>query len=560
MRRFLLGVPIFLFGVMCIVALIHGGVSNDTPAATEHAEQRLAETQQLNAQLTEMAATLPADNTPTMADPLSAPITNPDLAPIVFVGAMTGSGLYAKLDKPKDQGFWPFKTCKSASLRCSCTADWYKLYFDPMQLVTAAPCFFQNYALDWDASADGGVGDIVGKEGVQVATENGASGGQPKGTPGAQGDPSGRGLDYAGCAASMSSAGGLCNMYVPMMTAGIQHFGYSMAQYRSISYDFRLGPKQWRAPIKEGLYETGLFDRMKSVFEEVKKTHGNKALMISLSEGGTVAKSFLDYMSQEWKDEYIEGWVSYSGVFAGSTQMAWNQMSGLPFYTSMVKSATKGMLCKLWPSFLGTCPGDGVATFTAEDFRNALQNHPGMGVTAPTPTGTISDEEEGSDNNILFYTPSRNYKYSEYAEAMDAAGLTNTAQVYRSVLPIRPSADKDPGVRTWCIYSNTSTTIGYKYDFDFNGDRSAKQPSSFVYGDGDGTVHRASLAVCDRWVSKQTGGVTETSTGKGKTTTVHRFQGYTHSSIMTDPSMPTASILEEAINNAKTANTASKSS
>merc|ERR1711985_132745 len=87
---------------------------------------------------------------------------------------------------------------------------------------------------------------------------------------------------------------------------------------------------------------------------------------------------------------------------------------------------------------------------------------------------------------------------------MDAAGLRNTAQVFRSVLPIRPSASKDPGVRTWCIYSNISTPIGYKYDFDFKGDQSAKQPSGFVYGDGDGTVHLASLNICDRWTIRPT--------------------------------------------------------
>jgi len=457
------------------------------------------------------------------------------------------------LDKPKDQGTWPLRTCRKAADRCACTSDWYKLYFDPMQLVLSAPCFFENYALDWDPTADNGVGDIVGKEGVTIATQNGPHGGQPNGTPGAQGDPSGRGLDYAGCTASVSSAGGLCNMYVPMMSAAISAFGYSMAQFRTISYDFRLGPKQWRAPVNEGLYETGLFDRMKSIIEEAKSTHGHKPLLISLSEGGTVTKSFLDYMSQEWKDENVEGWVSYSGVFAGATQMAWNQMSGLPFYVQQVEESTKGIICHLWPSFLGECPARGVATFTAQDFRTALENHPGMGVTAPLPTGTTSSAQEGSDNDILFYTPSRNYRYSEYAEAMDAAGLHNTAQVYRSILPIRPSVDKDPGVRTWCIYANMTTPVGYRYDFDFNGDKNARQPVSFVNGDGDGTVHLASLAVCDRWASTQPGAVTETSTGK--TTTVHRFQGYSHAEIMTNLG-PTASILTEAIRNAQTANAA----
>jgi hypothetical protein len=488
----------------------------------------------------------------------------------VFIAALTGSGLFAKLDKPKDEGWWPFKTCKEpkGGSRCACTSDWYKLYFDPMQLILWAPCFFENFALGWDQSADGGLGDIVPKPGVKIATENGMTGGQPKGTPGAQGDPDGRGLDYAGCMNSLTG-GGACSMYMPMQESFIRTHGYSMAQFRSVTYDYRLGPKQWRAPVgpESQLYETGLYDTMKGIFEEAKKTLGQKALIVSLSEGGTVTKAFLDAMTQEWKDEYIDGWMSYSSVFAGATQMAWNQMSGLPFYTSMVKGATKGVVCGMWPSVLGACPYTGTATFTDGDFQKALQNFPGQAVTSPTRTGTNSNVEEGADNNVLFYTPSRKYTYVEYTEALRANGLPNVAGVFDSLDPpsgsIRPNFE-DPGVRTWCIYSNMSTPIGYVYDFDFDGTYNPRQPVSFVNGDGDGTVHMASLNICDRWESTQTHGgkpidggkpltMTASNSVSNKITTVHRFQGYSHASIMTDPT-PTKEILNGAITDLHEAN------
>jgi len=465
-------------------------------------------------------------NALTDPDPLSAPITNPDLPPIVFVGSLTGSALYAKLDKPKDQGFWPFRTCQKAASRCNCDSDWYKLYFNPLQLVASAPCFLDNFALLWDPHADGGVGDIMGKPGVNISTQNGPHGGQPNGTPGGQGDPAGRGLDYAGDTSTTTGA----NMYATIQATLISEHNYSMAQFRTIAYDFRLGPKQWRAERGSGqLYDTGLFEEMRGVFQETAATLGQKPLIMSLSEGGTVTKCFLDYMDQSWKDQYVEGWISYSGVFAGAVQMAWNQMSGLPYYTEMVKSTTRALQCQLWPGSAESCPFQGFATFTTPQFQYALQNFPGQAVVSPVATGVTSDIEEGADNNILFYTPSRNYTYTEYLEAVRDNGLQNVAQVYESLKPpsgsLRMNFDA-PGVRTWCIYGNLSTPIGLKYDFDFNGTYNSRQPVSFVNGDGDGTVHAASLRVCDRWHSP--------AQTTGPITTVHQFQGHTHSGILTD--------------------------
>ncbi len=98
-------------------------------------------------------------------------------------------------------------------------------------------------------------GDIVAKEGVTVAIQNGPSGGQPNGAQNANGDPAARGLDIAWGMSDMSGKGGGCNQYNCHMEQLIRTKGYSMAQFRSIAYDYRLGPKQWRAPIGQGQFE-----------------------------------------------------------------------------------------------------------------------------------------------------------------------------------------------------------------------------------------------------------------------------------------------------------------
>merc|ERR1712070_900770 len=65
-----------------------------------------------------------------------------------------------------------------------------------------------------------------------------------------------------------------------------------MAQMRTITYDWRLGPKQWVAPKSDGgLFRTGDFSDWKAMFEGLKKQHGQRALVASLSMGGTIFKT-----------------------------------------------------------------------------------------------------------------------------------------------------------------------------------------------------------------------------------------------------------------------------
>jgi len=428
---------------------------------------------------TTLDAAYSADGKPTKAvldltDPLSMPITHTSLAPIVFYTGLTGSALYADLDKPTN--WWG--DC-GGPLLCGCkTSSSYLLYFSFSQILAHPKCMLSNMALLWDYDANGGAGDIKGKPGVKITTENSASGGQPNGATGGF-DPNGRGMALAGCDPNLQN----CNPFRDMMWQLIQKFGYSMAQFRTVVYDYRLGANQWRAPVGTGdqLYETGNFDQHKQMLEDLYEQLGHRAMLITLSEGGTMVKCFLDTMTQEWKDKYIEGWMSYSGVFAGASDMAWSQMSGLPFYSNMIKTKTGGLI--------------DYKPFTTEEFQFSTRNLPGQAMVSPARTGN-----DAADNMVLFSTPSRNYTYLEYAEAVRANGLNSTAAIFDSVRDVLPTLDP-PGVRMWCIYANNfATPVKMTYDFDFDGNYNPKQPT-IEYGDGDGTVHMASLKVCDRWTT-----------------------------------------------------------
>lgn len=56
------------------------------------------------------------------------------------------------------------------------------------------------------------------------------------------------------------------------------------------------------------------FDRLKSLIEEtVDINEGRKIMLISHSMGVPYSLRFLHQQSQEWKDKYIEAWITISG-------------------------------------------------------------------------------------------------------------------------------------------------------------------------------------------------------------------------------------------------------
>ena len=435
-----------------------------------------------------------------MPDPLNAPIVNPDLPGIVFYTGLTGTSLYASLSKPG--GFVGLGCGPQAT--CACNTEEFLLYASVEQLVLQAKCFFANLELGWDSVKQ----TIVGIPGVKVYTKNGPSGF----------DPNGDGYGGPGC---LSTEDGHCFAWTGFQDTLIEQYDYSMAQFRTVVWDWRLGPNEWAAvPDPDSLFETGNFEKTKSMYEELYAQTGKASYVVTISEGGTIFKSFLQYVDQDWKDRYIEGWFSYSGVFAGASDMAYSQMSGEAFYPKMIKSMN--------PLHF--------STFTSEQFRKATEAFPGQAVTSPIATG-----DAAADSLLLFTTPSRNYTYAEYVEALRDNGLETTASVMDSIADTRPNFET-PGVRMWCIYgTGVSTPITMQYEQDFNGVHSDTQPTIIHGFGGDGTVHEASLDVCKRWTASAPQQVVGTAY-----TTVHHYLNQSHTGVMGH--LPAASLFTQEMN------------
>jgi len=48
------------------------------------------------------------------------------------------------------------------------------------------------------------------------------------------------------------------------------------------------------------------------------KNEGKKTVLITHSMGSSIITYFLSLQSQEWKDKYIQAWISLAGCFAGT--------------------------------------------------------------------------------------------------------------------------------------------------------------------------------------------------------------------------------------------------
>ena len=428
------------------------------------------------------APTNPPANYHGMPDPLDAPIVNPDLPGWVFYTGLTGSSLYATLDKP---GGFLGKGC-GPSVRCGCHSKEFNLYLDPVQMVLQADCWLENMSLKWDSEQK----KTLGNPGVRVRTKNGPSGFDPNGS------------GFGGAGGCFSS--GDCFAWTGVQQKLITEYNYSMAQFRSVVWDWRLGPREWTADPEDesSLYQTGDFAKWKKMYEELKAQTGHASYVVTISQGGTIFKTFLQNMEQAWKDEYIEGWFSYNGVFAGAVNMAYNQMSGLTYAADTVKSIA------------------GFAPFDGEQFRKMNEALPGMATVSPVPSG-----DADADNQVLFITPSRNYTYAEYTVALRDAGLSTSADLMDSVADLRANFD-DPGVRTWCLYStNYPTQLAFEFSKDFNGVHSLERPKEYFTQDGDGTVHLSGLNACERWNKPAT-------LVAGKEVTAHVYEGLGHTGVI----------------------------
>ena len=180
---------------------------------------------------------------------------------------------------------------------------------------------------------------------------------------------------------------------------------------------------------------------------------GEKVTLVIHSMGGIVSLYFLnEVVTQEWKDTYINAWVTLSGAWGGG---------GL-----LIEQIVSSILASLFRTLEST-------VWLLPD---------------PSVWGSAT----------LLTTPNRTYTANDYEDLFTDIGYPQGYQMYQGIVSINENYPA-PRVPTYCFYgTNVSTTEGYIY-----GNGLDASETNIVFGDGDGVVNLLSSQVCLKWRNEQ---------------------------------------------------------
>ena len=199
-----------------------------------------------------------------------------------------------------------------------------------------------------------------------------------------------------------------------------------------------------------------------------------KVTLVVHSMGGPVSLHFLTQtVSQEWKDTYIDSYVTLGAVFGGSN-IAISFLLGGPINTEE-SDATE----EEWLEFLNFITMNvGIPSWMSQ-YRSYPSNY------WLAPPASILDDQ------ILIITPTKNYTAKDYHQMFIDAGYP---QGYTQLID-NPLKFPAPNVPTYCFYGlefPTPETVVY-------GNGLSETATSILYGDGDNIANKASLEVCQQW-------------------------------------------------------------
>jgi hypothetical protein len=220
---------------------------------------------------------------------------------------------------------------------------------------------------------------------------------------------------------------------------------------RAVLYDWRSYPGSW---------EKYYYPTLVSTIEEMAGKHGPVTLC-SLSQGGPATAHFLSTRSAEWQRKYVRQWMSFSGVFGGSTE---------------------AITAILLPN-----KGDDYSVFPPEEMLNVLRTWPSAYYLFPRTAyfGTSAP---------FVSTPTRNYTAADFADLLADAKIPNHS-AYEPTLP-PTEAIAAPAIPLHCsIGTQVKTILGVALDATFS-----NYTDAWFDANGDGVVpHAALYDPCIQW-------------------------------------------------------------
>ena len=177
-------------------------------------------------------------------------------------------------------------------------------------------------------------------------------------------------------------------------------------------------------------------------------------MIVVHSMGGIVSLYFLnEVVTQEWKDQYINAWVTLSGAWSGGV--------------------------------------GGLRTIISSPLQLAYRTFEGLSWLLPKPSIW--------NTTVLVASTTRNYTANDYEDLFTDIGYPQGYQMYLGIVPLNENYPA-PRVSIHCLYGvNVSTPESYTYGNGFDANA-----TNIKYGNGDGTVNLLSSEVCLKWRNEQT--------------------------------------------------------
>ena len=184
-------------------------------------------------------------------------------------------------------------------------------------------------------------------------------------------------------------------------------------------------------------------------------------MIMSHSLGCLMTLRFLNLMTPEWKNKYIDQWIPVGGPLAGAATPIKALLSGYNLGIPLLKEKDGKKLMRTYPSTYWVLP------------NKYLEGH--IHVTG---------------NN-------KKYGAKDIRKLLKDARLNNLLPIYDKVKDLTSDLIA-PEVKVNCFYGiKRKTEVAFKYNSDFT------KLKKITYGDGDGTVPSYSASIPRIWKNKQ---------------------------------------------------------
>jgi len=342
------------------------------------------------------------------------------LPPVVLIPGVGGSQLSALISKTRPTHWY-----------CDNNNKWYLIWLQLSQLSPGGPVECWTFNMQLNYTDDSALGTFYNSTGVEIMV-----------------DYFGSTLGFEYLDPSVKSE----TVYFANLVNSFVKLGYVRGQnLLGAPYDWRLAP----------LYLQNYMDDLKYMIETAYSVNQSKVAIVAHSLGNLFFKSFLQTVSQEWKDQYILTYVAASPPWVGAFTAVQSLTSGYNF---------------------------GIPYLPAADAKIVQRTFLSTYFLLPYP--------EYYGDQVLVSVPGKNYTAQDYASLLSDVGVKDMLKPYK--LSFNTSDPYDPpGVDTYCFYGyNLSTVIRENYA------GSSFTKLTMVRGDGDGTVPVESLTFCKTWSSK----------------------------------------------------------